>query len=54
MMTKRRRLSDEDRALWSGFARSIIPLRRSAAAAKPAVAALRGPARPSTERYAAA
>jgi DNA-nicking Smr family endonuclease len=28
-MTRRRRLSDEDQALWTGFARSITPLRQS-------------------------
>jgi len=30
-MSRRRQLSDEERALWSGFARSITPLRRAAA-----------------------
>jgi DNA-nicking Smr family endonuclease len=31
-MSRRRRLSDEERALWSGIARSVKPLRPSAAA----------------------
>ena len=31
-------MSDEDRALWKGFARSITPLRRPAATAEPSVA----------------
>ena len=34
-MSRRRPLSDEEEALWKGFARSITPLRRPAAAAKP-------------------
>jgi DNA-nicking Smr family endonuclease len=34
-MSRRRQLSDEDRALWSGFARSITPLRRSVVAVEP-------------------
>ena len=33
-MSRRRQLSDEERALWSGFARSITPLRRAQAANK--------------------
>jgi DNA-nicking Smr family endonuclease len=37
-MSRRRQLSDEDRALWSGFARSITPLRQADRSAKPAVA----------------
>jgi DNA-nicking Smr family endonuclease len=31
-MSRRRRLSDEEHALWSGYARSIKPLRKTAAA----------------------
>jgi DNA-nicking Smr family endonuclease len=34
----RRHLSDEDRALWTGFVRSIKPLRRSAVTAEPSAA----------------
>jgi DNA-nicking Smr family endonuclease len=34
-MSRRRHLSDEEHALWSGFARSIAPLRRSKAAPEP-------------------
>jgi DNA-nicking Smr family endonuclease len=34
-MSRRRQLSDEDRALWTGFARSIKPLRQSGNAAPP-------------------
>ena len=29
-MSRRRRLSDEERALWTGFVRSITPLREAA------------------------
>lgn len=35
-MTRRRQLSDEEQALWSGFARSITPLRQPKNAGKPA------------------
>lgn len=35
-MTRRRPLSDEEQALWSGFVRSIKPLHRAKNAAKPA------------------
>jgi DNA-nicking Smr family endonuclease len=34
-MSRRRRLSDEERALWTGFVRSITPLRDGADAAEP-------------------
>lgn len=34
-MTRRRRLTDEERALWSGVARSITPLRRGKKLAEP-------------------
>jgi DNA-nicking Smr family endonuclease len=34
-MSRRRELSDEERALWTGVVRSITPLRRSAKAAEP-------------------
>ena len=34
-MTRRRQLSDEEQALWSGFVRSIKPLHRAKNAAKP-------------------
>lgn len=34
-MSRQRQLSDEERALWSGFARSITPLRRLKEPAKP-------------------
>ena len=34
-MSRRRHLSDEEHALWTGFARSIAPLRRSKATPKP-------------------
>ena len=37
-MSGRRHLSDEEQALWSGFARSITSLRRSQASAPPAAA----------------
>jgi DNA-nicking Smr family endonuclease len=35
-MSRRRQLSDEERALWTGFARSITPLRQSQKKAEPA------------------
>ncbi len=35
-MTRRRQLSDEEQALWSGFSRSITPLRQTKNAVKPA------------------
>jgi len=35
-VTRRRQLSDEDRSLWTGFARSITPLRPAKRAAKSA------------------
>jgi DNA-nicking Smr family endonuclease len=35
-MSRRRQLSDEDQALWAGFARSITPLRQSRKKAEPA------------------
>jgi DNA-nicking Smr family endonuclease len=35
MVSRRRRLSDEEEALWSGVARSIKPLRQTKARAKP-------------------
>ncbi len=38
-MTRRRQLSDEERALWTGFARSIAPLRQSGISAKPSAEA---------------
>jgi DNA-nicking Smr family endonuclease len=38
-MRRRRSLSDEERALWSGVARSILPLRGRPAPAEPPVAA---------------
>jgi DNA-nicking Smr family endonuclease len=38
-MNRRRQLSDEERALWSGFARSITPLRRLGVSDAPATAA---------------
>jgi DNA-nicking Smr family endonuclease len=38
-MTRRRQLSDEERALWTGFARSIAPLRQSGVSAKPSAEA---------------
>src|ERR1700726_4815175 len=34
-MSRRRQLSDEEQALWTGLARSIKPLRRAKPAAKP-------------------
>jgi DNA-nicking Smr family endonuclease len=34
-MSRRRRLSEEERALWKGFARSITPLREEAQAGEP-------------------
>ena len=34
-MSRRRNLSDEEHALWTGFARSITPLRRAKAKPKP-------------------
>jgi DNA-nicking Smr family endonuclease len=38
-MIRRRQLSDEEQALWSGFARSITPLRQTKNAAKPIASA---------------
>jgi DNA-nicking Smr family endonuclease len=38
-MSRRRQLSDEERALWAGFARSITPLRQSRKTAEPAAKA---------------
>jgi DNA-nicking Smr family endonuclease len=38
-MSRRRQLSDEEQALWSGFARSIKPLRGKRDSGRPAVAA---------------
>jgi DNA-nicking Smr family endonuclease len=38
-MSRRRQLSDEDQALWAGFARSITPLRQSRKTAEPAAKA---------------
>jgi DNA-nicking Smr family endonuclease len=38
-MSRRRQLSDEDRALWAGFARSITPLRQARKTAEPAAKA---------------
>ena len=38
-MSRRRQLSDEDQALWSGFVRSITPLRPAKIAAKRTVSA---------------
>ena len=38
-MSRRRQLSDEDQAMWSGFVRSITPLRPAKIAAKRTVAA---------------
>jgi DNA-nicking Smr family endonuclease len=38
-MSRRRQLSDEDQALWAGFARSITPLRPAPKAAEPAAKA---------------
>jgi DNA-nicking Smr family endonuclease len=56
-MSRRRQLSDEERALWSGLARSITPLRRAAPSAKPSAASdklgsikLREPAPPAKPR----
>jgi DNA-nicking Smr family endonuclease len=37
-MSRRRQLSDEEQTLWSGYARSITPLRRAAPAQKPPAA----------------
>jgi len=41
-MSRRRPLSDEERALWSGLARSIKPLRRTKTSAAPAADAIDG------------
>jgi DNA-nicking Smr family endonuclease len=47
-MSRRRQLGDDEQALWSGFARSITPLRPSRKSAKPADAvAEKSPAAPS-------
>ncbi|HUD89537.1 MAG TPA: Smr/MutS family protein [Xanthobacteraceae bacterium] len=47
-MSRRRQLSDDEEALWSGFARSIKPLQPSRKSAKPAgTAAEKPPAAPS-------
>ena len=43
-MSRRRQLSDEERALWAGFARSITPLGPSRKSAKPTVAPAGKPA----------
>jgi DNA-nicking Smr family endonuclease len=45
-MSRRRQLSDEDRALWSGFTRSITPLRQAAKSTKPAGAPAAKPSDP--------
>src|SRR5580704_798533 len=37
-MSRRRQLSDEERALWSGFTRSIMPLRPAKATKTPKTA----------------
>jgi DNA-nicking Smr family endonuclease len=42
-MSRRRQLSDDEEALWSGFARSIKPLRPSRKSAKPAGTAVEKP-----------
>ncbi len=43
-MSRRRQLSDEEHALWSGFVRSITPLRRSRAIPEPSAAGEVSPA----------
>jgi DNA-nicking Smr family endonuclease len=43
-MSRRRQLSDDEHALWTGFARSIKPLRPGKATAKPTVAGEKAPA----------
>jgi len=53
-MTRRRQLSDEERALWSGFTRSIMPLRpakatKTAKTAKPPAAGQKAAAPPRGE-----
>jgi DNA-nicking Smr family endonuclease len=45
-MSRRRPLSDEERALWSGLARSIKPLRRAKTSTTPAPVALDDPPAP--------
>lgn len=45
-MTRRRQLSDEERALWSGFARSITPLRQAKNAAKPTASESKAASKP--------
>ena len=50
-MSRRRQLSDEERALWTGFARSITPLRRAQELAQPSTTAAE--AAPATPRPAA-
>jgi len=45
-MSRRRDLSDEERALWSGFARSVTPLRRARRSAEPTAAAANTSSRP--------
>ncbi len=42
-MTRRRQLSDEEQALWSGFVRSITPLRHAKNAIKPEASENRAP-----------
>ena len=48
-MSRRRHLSDEDRALWSGFARSVTPLRRSGKSAASSAAPSDAPAVPQSD-----
>jgi len=39
----RRRLSDEDRALWKGFARAVTPLRRDESGGEPGISSQEAP-----------
>jgi DNA-nicking Smr family endonuclease len=43
-MSRRRQLSDEERALWTGFARSIVPLRRAQQPPEPSTTVVAEPA----------
>jgi DNA-nicking Smr family endonuclease len=49
-MSGRRRLSDEERELWSGFVRSITPLRRSPPSGKSSAVGVKSPPAPSKAR----
>jgi DNA-nicking Smr family endonuclease len=53
-MSRRRQLSDEDQALWAGFARSITPLRQSRKTAGPTAKTITTPTPDKPTEHAAA